>query len=316
MGILLAHQHTWLTPLIYPHLPRAGVDALGAFSEWVYEYTSAFKRGGASRGSPATHAHQIHPTRRDCPLPQAAMLRQWAGYQAPDGALRQRALQRGLAELLTYGVVRAEHRRDPDTGDAEDHPTYTLLGWIEPALARAVALRDAVTHLEQHPVDVVLIDGVAPDARPLHGSGRRERTFERTVEAHQPTSAGQAAELLLRKVELEWVGQLGDRRHPEWAPDGMRAAELLYDVVAEVTGAPVSRSPVPHVAYAQSRPVVNDELLDLLPALRRLPDRMRATPSEARETAKSSTAAKRKASSDRAARASVMWAAIDQLGAA
>lgn len=312
MGILLAHQHTWLTPLIYPHLPRAGVDALGAFSEWVYEYTSAFKRGGASRGSPATHAHQIHPTRRDCPLPQAALLRQWAGYQAPDGTLRDRALQRGLAELLTHGVVRATYRTDPVTGEAEGHPTYTHLGWIEPALACAVAVRDVTAHLGSHPIDVVLIDGVAPDARPLHGAGRRERLFERTVEAHQPAGADHAAALMLRKVSLEWVGHLGDRQHPEWTPDGFTLADLLYDAVTDATGVDVARSAVPRMLYVQSRPVVSDELLELLPALRHLPDRMRATPSEARESSPTAPTPQRKATQGKSA----MWAAIEQLGAA
>lgn len=276
MSTLLLHQHQWLTPLLYPELSRAGVDALAGLAEWVYEFSTPV----GSRGEPARSVNEIHPSRLDCPLPQAAMVREFVGYVRPDGGLRERHLQYGLAALLTHGVIRARHRQDRTTRLPEQHPTYTLIGWLEPALARAMALRDVTNHLAAHPIGTLLIDGVATDAAPAHGTARGSRQFERTLEVHDPATPAEAATLLLRKVELEWVGKLGAVDHPEWRPDGLIAADLLYAAAEIETGTAVIRTPVPAVSYRGSRPVVTAEIMGLLPVLEQLPQRMRITEDE------------------------------------
>lgn len=278
MSTLLVHLTDAVVPLLHPALPAPGQAFVRAFAEWVGEWETEWPERAKE---PVKDAHLIHESRFECPFGRPSLGTEFLGYRNPDRSVRTRSLDRGIADALAHGVVTAWYKTNKDTGEVDNHSWHRLTDLVPAAVARATAVADVTAHLAVYPIDVISIDGVATDAKALTGSRRKVRQFERTIEEHHPEPAAECARLLLRKVELEYIGVLGGVDHPEWCPTGFDAAKNLLAVAAELTGVPVVASTPPAVTYRGSRIVWTTELAELLPELSVLPRRLRLTPKEA-----------------------------------
>ncbi len=283
MGTLLGPATEPVLDALHPDVPGPGRRYVAALAAWVFEYdTDKYTRGS----DPVAHVHLIHESRLECPFGREKTVVTFRGFghaEYPHGKDRtDPAVARKIKALtervgtaqeiaLRYGILDAFYGQN-DFGQPDNHPTHKMIDLVGAALAREVASRDVASHLAVHPLSApIQIDGVAVDAKPLHGRSRKVREWERTQEIHEPADPTEAASLLLRKVELEWVGRLWSTKHPEWRPNGFQAAVRLRALAGELTGVPVVSSPVPEVLWNGARLVVTDEILDLLPVLEHMP---------------------------------------------
>ncbi|WP_161918215.1 hypothetical protein [Cellulomonas sp. APG4] len=203
--------------------------------------------------------------------------RGWYTEREWKAALKRFDLHRECARA--WGCATAKFEAD---GTGPKKWAYdTLAKMLEGALALARAVQDVTKHVAHYRIPVIDIDGVMPDAKMLD---RATGAYARTVEHHEPATPAETARLLLRKVRLEYVADYGGAARPHWWPVDVETAVLLLDAAGELSGTPVVPTPAPAVQWRGGRPVITEEMDQLMPALRRLPSRMRLSPDSAQRT--------------------------------